>query len=466
MPMALEPPPTQATTRSGSRFSALQHLGAGLVADHGLEIAHHRGIGMRPRRRTDDVERVVDIGDPVAQRLVHRVLQGARAGRDAAHFRAQQAHAEDIGLLPLHVHFAHIDDARQAEARRHCGGGHAMLAGAGLGDDAGLAHAAGQQDLAQAIVDLVRAGVIEVFALEIDFRAAQMRGQPLGEIERAFAADIMGQQARSVRPERRDPSWPPHRPFPAPGSAASGFRRQSGRHRRRNGRGIRAGAIGIGRRVHALSPCCLCGGDEIARSGCSLLTPGALSTPEETSTICAPLTAIARATLSGLRPPARNQGWLKRWPVQHLPVEGDAMAAGPGGVRGGRGIEQQHVRDIVIGGGAARSAGSATGSALIRGMWKRGADIGGARRAFLAMQLEKIRLHLGRRSAPAAHRRRSTTSATSFSRPRMRSANCAPASMLRARGLLAKNTSPPKSAPARTAASAAAAELIPQILTG
>ncbi len=51
-----------------------------------------------------------------------------------------------------------------------------------------------EQDLAQAIVDLVRAGVIEVFALEIDFRAAQMRGQPLGEIERAFAADIMGQQ--------------------------------------------------------------------------------------------------------------------------------------------------------------------------------------------------------------------------------------------------------------------------------
>ena len=111
-----------------------------------------------------------------------------------AHFRAQQLHAEDVGLLPLDIHFAHIDDARQAEARRHRGGGHAMLARAGLGDDAGLAHAPREQDLAQAIVDLVRAGVIEVFALEIDFRAAEMLGQALGEIERAFAADIMRQQ--------------------------------------------------------------------------------------------------------------------------------------------------------------------------------------------------------------------------------------------------------------------------------
>ena len=78
-----------------------------------------------------------------------------------------------------------------------------MLARAGLGDDAGLAHAPGEQDLAQAIVDLVRAGVVEVFALQIDFRATQMRGQPLGEIERAFAADIMGQQARQFGLEQR-----------------------------------------------------------------------------------------------------------------------------------------------------------------------------------------------------------------------------------------------------------------------
>ena len=51
------------------------HLRAGLGADHRLEIAHHRRIGMRARDGADAVIGVVDVGDPVAQRLVHRVLQ-------------------------------------------------------------------------------------------------------------------------------------------------------------------------------------------------------------------------------------------------------------------------------------------------------------------------------------------------------------------------------------------------------
>jgi hypothetical protein len=51
-----------------------------------------------------------------------------------------------------------------------------MHASAGLGDDARLAHALGQHDLAEHVVHLVRAGVIELFALEIDFRAAAVLG--------------------------------------------------------------------------------------------------------------------------------------------------------------------------------------------------------------------------------------------------------------------------------------------------
>ena len=38
------------------------------------------------------------------------------------------------------------------------------------------------------------------------------------------------------------------------------------------------------------------------------LTPGAASTPEDTSTCCAPVKRIASATLSGVRPPASIQG--------------------------------------------------------------------------------------------------------------------------------------------------------------
>ena len=70
-----------------------------------------------------------------------------------------------------------------------------MLARTGLGDDPRLLHAAREQDLAEAIVDLVRASVVEVLALEIDIRAAEMLGETLRVIERAFAADIVLEQA-------------------------------------------------------------------------------------------------------------------------------------------------------------------------------------------------------------------------------------------------------------------------------
>ncbi len=85
---------------------------------------------------------------------------------------AEQLHAEHIGLLPLDIDRAHIDDAIEAETGAGGRRRDAMLSGAGLGDDAGLAHAAREQDLAEHIVDLVRAGVVQLLALEIDFRAA------------------------------------------------------------------------------------------------------------------------------------------------------------------------------------------------------------------------------------------------------------------------------------------------------
>jgi len=47
-----------------------------------------------------------------------------------------------------------------------------VLPRARLGHDALLAHALDQERLAQSVVDLVRPGVVEVFALEVDLRPA------------------------------------------------------------------------------------------------------------------------------------------------------------------------------------------------------------------------------------------------------------------------------------------------------
>src|SRR5262249_11246888 len=67
----------------------------------------------------------------------------------------------------------------------------AVLPRAGLRDDPLLAHADGEQRLAERVVDLVRAGVREILALQEDARAAGGRGQALRLVERRRAPDVV-----------------------------------------------------------------------------------------------------------------------------------------------------------------------------------------------------------------------------------------------------------------------------------
>lgn len=168
-----------------------QHLRTRFAADDGVEIAHHARIRIRAGDGADDVEGVLHVADPVAHRFIQRVLERGRARGDRDDLGPEQLHAVDVDLLPFDVGRAHVDHAFQAQPRRDGGTGHAMLAGAGLGDDAGLAHAAGQQRLADGVVDLVRAGVVQVFALEQDLRPAHFAAQPLGVVDRTGATDVM-----------------------------------------------------------------------------------------------------------------------------------------------------------------------------------------------------------------------------------------------------------------------------------
>ena len=84
------------------------------------------------------------------------------------HLGAEQAHPLDVRLLPAHVLGAHVDDALEAEARADGRRGDAVLAGARLGDDPLLAEPAREHGLAERVVQLVRAGVEEVLALEVE----------------------------------------------------------------------------------------------------------------------------------------------------------------------------------------------------------------------------------------------------------------------------------------------------------
>jgi hypothetical protein len=60
---------------------------------------------------------------------------------------------------------------------------------------------AGEQALAEGVVDLVRAGVQQVLALEVDRAPPRWARQPLGEIERRRPAGVVGEQRRELLAE-------------------------------------------------------------------------------------------------------------------------------------------------------------------------------------------------------------------------------------------------------------------------
>ena len=166
---------------------------AGEVADHARERVRAGG-------GAEEVRRVVDAGDPVAQRLVDGVLEGGAAGVDGHHLGAEQVHAGHVERLATGVDRAHVDGAVEPEVRRRGRAGDAVLAGAGLGDHAGLAHPLGEQRLAEHVADLVGAGVVEVLALEQD-PDADLLAEPAGLVERARDAGVVALDGRELLDE-------------------------------------------------------------------------------------------------------------------------------------------------------------------------------------------------------------------------------------------------------------------------
>src|SRR6516225_415610 len=299
---------------------------------------------MRTRDRADAVESGFDVRHPVPQRLVHGVLERLRPGFDRAQIGAQELHAEHVGFLPLDVDRAHIDDAIKAEACA-CGRGcDPMLTRTRLGDDPLLAHPPCQEDLAKHVVDLMRARVIELITLEIDLSAAKMRREPFGEIQRARPAHIVAQVTRHLRRKSRIGSR----------VRIGLLQRENQRHQRLSDETPTkltkvAPLVGTGaERVqwrgnrHTLLAAAFSGvaASRAARMNARILSgslsPAARSTPDETSTPRGRVSASARATFSGSRPPESMKGTPgSRFSTR---VQSNALPSPPGRVaeRGGR----------------------------------------------------------------------------------------------------------------------------------
>ena len=196
------------------------------------------------------------------------------------------------------------------------------------------------------------------------------------------------------------------------------------------------------------------------------MIPGAVSTPDDTSTPGACAARDGAGDIFRMQSAGQKPGPREIASPQDLPVERRAMAALARALGGRLGVEQQHVGDGLIG-AHARQIGCI-------GNRNRLDDIDAETRAQSAPTRSGVSLpcklqHVGLDGAHGGGDlfvgRIGEQRHDAVARPRMRDASDAACSPFTLRGEAAWKTSPQKSAPARTAASAASGELIPQILT-
>ena len=105
-------------------------------------------------------------------------------------------------MLALDIGLAHEDLALHPHQGADGRGGDPVLAGAGLGDHAGLPHLLGQQDLADGVVDLVGAGMVAVLALQVEV-ATILLTHTLGIVQGGGPAGVVLQQPTELLLEFR-----------------------------------------------------------------------------------------------------------------------------------------------------------------------------------------------------------------------------------------------------------------------
>src|SRR5262249_17084318 len=178
-----------------------------------------------------------------------------------------------------------------------------------------------QHDLAEHVVHLVRAGVVELVALEIDFgarflgavRLSAVLGEPLGEIERRRPSDVVGQIPVHLFLEGRIVL-----------RGGVGLLQLKDQRHQRLGDETAAIDAEMAALVRPGSKCVrLLDGHRLlvmpapraarmnSRILCGSFCPGARSTPEDTSTPSARVMRSASPTFSASRPPESMNGTVR-----------------------------------------------------------------------------------------------------------------------------------------------------------
>ncbi len=147
---------------------------ARLAPDDVLQLADQERVRMRPDGRAEQVVASLGIAHPVPECLVYRGSQSLIATVDRDHFGAELMHAIDIGRLTGDIDGAHVDPTRDTYPGTGSGGRDAVLARSSLCYDTLRTEMTREQGLPDGIVDLVRAGMRKILALEVDFAAPQL----------------------------------------------------------------------------------------------------------------------------------------------------------------------------------------------------------------------------------------------------------------------------------------------------
>jgi hypothetical protein len=150
----------------------VEELLPGLDADDALEIAYHH----RERVGADDRAYAVDaryrVGHVRLESGVDGLLERPEPAGHGHDRGAQYLHPGDVRRFLLDIYLAHVYLALEPEVRRRRRERDAVLAGARLGYQPFLAQVLGQQGFAHAVVELVRACMVQVLALQVDTPSA------------------------------------------------------------------------------------------------------------------------------------------------------------------------------------------------------------------------------------------------------------------------------------------------------
>ena len=179
--MELLPPPTQAIRLSGNRPSLPRICCRASLPMMRLKIANHHGVRVCTKHGSEQVIGALHIGHPIADGFIDGIFQGFAATADLFHPGPQQLHPVDIEGLAPHILLPHVNHAFQTRAGRRPSQWPPRVAPRRFRQSSVFSPSAGEQGLADTVVDFMSPGVVQVFPLQVNACPPQMLCQPFGQ---------------------------------------------------------------------------------------------------------------------------------------------------------------------------------------------------------------------------------------------------------------------------------------------